>query len=83
MLQLGYYMQLSGSRKVIITPAKHCREVCSPLHTMMNEGDVCMYSNELFDPFPPFFDLIFTSILPFTIILKPFTQLGRLVNFNY
>lgn len=37
-------MQLSGSRKVIVTPTKSCREVCSPMHILMNEGDVCMYT---------------------------------------
>uniref|UniRef100_A0A8W8NP38 Uncharacterized protein n=1 Tax=Magallana gigas TaxID=29159 RepID=A0A8W8NP38_MAGGI len=43
-LQQGYYMQLSGSRKVIVTPTKSCREVCSPMHILMNEGDVLTYN---------------------------------------
>eukprot|EP00105_Crassostrea_gigas_P006637 XP_011420653.1 PREDICTED: uncharacterized protein LOC105323278 isoform X1 [Crassostrea gigas] len=42
--EMGYYMQLSSSRKVIVTPSRHCREVCSPMHTLMNEGDIMTYN---------------------------------------
>lgn len=42
--EMGYYMQLSSSRKVIVMPSRHCREVCSPMHTLMNEGDIMTYN---------------------------------------
>ncbi|XP_062591182.1 uncharacterized protein LOC134252697 [Saccostrea cucullata] len=43
-LQMGYYIQASGNHKVIVTPLKHCRDVCNPMQTVLKEGDILTYN---------------------------------------